>query len=695
MSSGKRKITRSRLGCHRCKRLKVKCPEQKPECELCVKAGAKCDYTLKLTWGGRPFKDALRSAKALLTVHSYAAELDRSRMQKSRSAETPIRTEHHPILIQRLDSWGTPSLPSALAHEPFTCGKDKWPETSMVIREDAVGGETLVLKPDAPAEATGERLTVGITSPVFSDTYSDCHSDSLSFELDKFLTDRGSDGGHSPKPFPFHMDSLGDLVPARNPSHWSEQLPLPEYVSIPPSILPEPEILANVPYYKELFHFWINVAAENLVPAPSLYKDNPFKKLLPQMAMHYPGLLTTILAFAARAKAGLTNQHENHEAIVDHLLKRSCMELIGMLKDKSKSTSDGTLATSLLLSCYEVCHCNDLENHRTHTLGAAQIFVERSKKAITFIDSLTMNDDIPDSESQGSYRSCLKEVKRSEDDVTFFLARWFSYVDVVGALSSTRNRHNYLRSFRKNQNHTPMDSLPDLGSGNPDADRRIDFLLGFDEKLLPHMVEISFLIDEVEKYMQSEGVDPTCLPQRITAAALLLKDRFEKDCEAAEAKRESKIDHLLELEELVSAPKTSRGIRKKDLVRLVEENNILRSTNRLYSNMALLNLYRRVLLLPRESHLIQELIDEMTEILRVCIEPGSPGDICTIFPIFCAGCDTLDAEKKNFYLKRLHHLAQGGNLGADRGISIMRRCWATGEDWYTAANMMGVDLVLM
>ena len=54
----KKKIRRSRNGCHTCKRSKIKCDENKPTCSYCSKTKAICDYSLKLTWGGRPFKDA-------------------------------------------------------------------------------------------------------------------------------------------------------------------------------------------------------------------------------------------------------------------------------------------------------------------------------------------------------------------------------------------------------------------------------------------------------------------------------------------------------------------------------------------------------------------------------------------------------------------------------------------------------------
>lgn len=59
----KTKRTRSRFGCNNCKRMKIKCDECKPQCGNCLKSKKyfnKCDYSLKLSWGGRPYKNESR-----------------------------------------------------------------------------------------------------------------------------------------------------------------------------------------------------------------------------------------------------------------------------------------------------------------------------------------------------------------------------------------------------------------------------------------------------------------------------------------------------------------------------------------------------------------------------------------------------------------------------------------------------------
>ncbi|CAJ0542753.1 Ff.00g002360.m01.CDS01 [Fusarium sp. VM40] len=46
---------RSWVGCARCKSFKKKCSEERPVCQRCQSAGAKCEYGVTLRWGGRPF----------------------------------------------------------------------------------------------------------------------------------------------------------------------------------------------------------------------------------------------------------------------------------------------------------------------------------------------------------------------------------------------------------------------------------------------------------------------------------------------------------------------------------------------------------------------------------------------------------------------------------------------------------------
>lgn len=706
----KKKIRRSRLGCHQCKRFKIKCNEERPKCANCIRIGKPCDYSLKLTWGGRPFKNKERRKPAFpeqvsrsdgQTVLAFVSnDMDTSKANgkagvKPNRRSSTVQVKKEPVN----DSEVAPPAADAPSSTATTYTVVKSDEDSQFEYQSVNAGNSEIFSSFVATQMSQNMLTASEDSsitvhlPLLADLYDNYSADIARIES-SFPEERPSvEYGHGFWPKRSSEEPEGQLVhtptnPQNDPVNFykdDETDALAQLNEIPPSLTPLPELLMNVPYYKLLLHFWVNVAAENLVPAPShMYHDNPFKILLPQMAMHYPGVLTTILAFAARARSTLDGAGSDHQEIIDQLLGRSCNELLKQLQDKEESTSDGTLATILLLSCYEVVNSNDFEKHRTHTTGASQIISARRIKA----------PDSPGSDDSDSVHSSgLLIVKiKDESDIAFFLMRWFAYVDVLGALSSTRGRENYLRAYRKRGKYTPVESIfhIDVNSAYTRGHRTdIDYLLGFDVRLLPHFINIALLIGEVE----GMGADTSKLPIEIITAALELKERFTQGYEEGEEKRQKTIDLMIESRLKVkksTSPRSARNIKE-----LVDHDNILRATNKLFFDMGLLNLYRRVLLLPRLSPLVQDLADNMAEVLEYGVELRSPAEICTIFCHFCAGCETLDQYKRQFFFERFTKLAHDGNINATKSLVIMNRCWETGEDWITAANALDIDLVLM
>ncbi|KAG2735813.1 hypothetical protein G9P44_002027 [Scheffersomyces stipitis] len=460
----------------------------------------------------------------------------------------------------------------------------------------------------------------------------------------------------------------------------SEQIPTPDeiFATIPPSITPLPEILLHVPFYRNLMHFWVNVASDHLVPAPPhLYKDNPFKILLPQMAMEYPSILTTLLAFSASIRSSLVGANDTPEIVTDQLLSRSCHELLKLLKDSKTATSDYTLATVLLLSCYEVFNSKDFNKHRAHTVGARQIIMARNQSAIKKEQSSVIG---------------------TESDITFFLMRWFVYVDIIGALSSTRNNHNYISKSDNIHSYTPAESVTTLNEldkhieQNPKRD--IDHLLGFDVKFLPQFSEIALLIRRTNSYLSREGVDKDAIPFEIVARALEVKENLMKAYEIGERRRQKKLDEAID-HRIQQKKKQTNSTSPPNLTHLIEHDNTIRTTNKIFCDTGILNLYRRVLKIPRESSLVQDLANNIGSMQMKYIESRSPADICTIFCTFAAGCETQDGKMQQFFNDRFSCLIEMGNVNALKGLKIMKRCWETGEDWIVASRTLDIDMALL
>ena len=54
----------------------------------------------------------------------------------------------------------------------------------------------------------------------------------------------------------------------------------------------------------------------------------------------------------------------------------------------------------------------------------------------------------------------------------------------------------------------------------------------------------------------------------------------------------------------------------EEVLNLIQENDILRYTNKIFCDAGLIHLYRRVLLLPRESKLVQDLAMGIGELAK-------------------------------------------------------------------------------
>lgn len=843
-----RKITRSRKGCHNCKRLKIKCDEEKPECSNCKKSKAVCDYSLKLTWGGRPFKTEkkkktprsvpkfefenfqpsktqqqpgldfsvtpalqlnntpepfgsvksnssarnrydvfrvtdFRSPTDSLPFATYSpqelATRDTVELQPSKRAmlHNGVRSNEGLLPFFSASSTLTPesdqhifksleqevSLPNLMdrnrhgnndaeiyqamqASESITLQNNAIPLSllsSLVesLPEISDGVESLS---HALNKISGRSHQFNIRNSDMLNHYIQSHDDKSSipdsftgvdhdvtfsnrfedntntYHFDDYSKDLAKIEAVTPKsPQNFIPDSLEELrslfrgatrkrtyeesedniieldddhsISMELSSQASDSLllthvPTPSEVfsQVPPPLTPFPELLLRVPFYRSLMHFWVHVASLHLVPAPShVYLDNPFKVILPQMAMEYPAILTTLLAFSASAKLLLTGLKDVPQIIIDQLLARSCNELLKLLKDKKEATSDATLATVLMLSSYEAFNSINFERSRAHTVGARQI-VNARRLILPKADEVNSPDSDKSSESSGLVRG-------EESDIAYFLMRWFVYLDVIGALSATKNAHNYLttRNYIDEGSHS-IEIPPENAEHLPiDPKRDIDHLLGFDVNFLPLFSDVVLLIRKTDSYVEKLG--GSSLPILIISKALELRDSIIRAYEFGEARRDITMDIIKDNEDDKKGPKRPPTAVKN----LIHQHMILRCTNKVFCDMALLNLYRRVLLIPRESIIIQKLAKGIAKIIEENIEPKSTAEICSIFCLFCAACEVLDHDVRTFFEQRFTNMVKTGNTNAAKSLEIMNRCWQTGESWIQASKELDIDLMLL
>lgn len=593
--STKKRIKRSRLGCHRCKKLKIKCSEDRPTCTSCLKANASCDYSLKLTWGGRPYKNAERRKASQVHVvppnstdkkgaskpgeitfvpsaYGTSASSTKSASLDSQLAGAQLESDSRSFQGHYVTSGVivSPSLATSMSAtssnrsdsmqsdeakaEPY---EDKNISTllqmpdmnDVVIPDEHLNHIPSISNGGSPSSLSG---LLNLMSQDLTDHVEHIESHVRSEDLPRtWKRDtpeesnalvRSPSSSYLSPPVSMGSDPLlryHSLL--SNPAMEEASHAWQKLYSIPAQLTPLPDILLKVPSYRELLRFWVEVASNDLVPAPShLYTDNPFKVLVPQMAMRYPGVLTTVLAFAARWRSCLMNDLDDSDTmeLVEQLLNRSCNELLKQLQNEKEATSDGALLTALLLSCYEVVNSNDIDKHRTHTIGASQIVLARSASQESQSTSPSSDD------SDSSDRSLAMVFQRDESNTAFFLTRWFFYVDVLGALSTTRGQDKYLRGYRNGSHYAPVDTLqmPFGNSHNLDPKGDIDFFMGFDARIIPHLINIALLIREVERLESTAEDEALSLPVWLVTAALETKEKLNETHTAGEARRQAQTE---------------------------------------------------------------------------------------------------------------------------------------------------------
>jgi hypothetical protein len=469
-----------------------------------------------------------------------------------------------------------------------------------------------------------------------------------------------------------------------------------DIVSIPRSLTPLPDILIQVPVYRDLFHHFVNVTADALVPVPQIYVNNPFRKVLPRMAMNNPHLLSLVLAYAATNRAKCLNQPEPVE-MISRLLKRTFEGLTRSLENEKESKSDTTLATAVMLCSYAVTTSAAEDSWKTHLHGAREIVLARgianslSGGILSASQSSHMD---PYSPIIGPQPLRVINENVLSNEVVSFLIRVFAYLDVIGALSSsnassvlTNNEqaHNLwtIPSWNLTQQRQYQDPLfqqsgfGTLMNGDPD----VDFLLGIDLNMIPVLSKVSNLA------RKRRNLD-------------VHADRFNP--ETRQREEEDLVSEGLELSKILISCCSSGELRRKERIRHNGGLNFdehkyllqLKTMNLTFGYAALIHLYRRVLRLPTDSAAVQELVGMITDLLDENIPPGDTIEACMSFPIFTTACEVIDEETRAKYRHRMAGMQRYGFGQVSRAKELMEECWARNEPWTGIMDKLGWGLVL-
>lgn len=360
------------------------------------------------------------------------------------------------------------------------------------------------------------------------------------------------------------------------------------------------------------FHHFLNHTARILVPHDC--SENPFRNILPQ-SNHHPkfdkrndwltpsvaleniNLLNLLLAYSASHRARLLNQPEPANRIA--LWVQDVFPALRLALDDSKEKiSNANLATAIMLASLEIISPNTFEvpvPWQNHLNTARRMIIARGG-------------------AQSVHR---------QDKVSYFLSRWFAYLDVLGSLSGSKNDR-------------PLFSgdywAHDSSSDSDENDFQIDCLLGFTSRCVSILAKIA----ELARQCDSERIDinghirKAWKPSPATVAAA---DKLQRDLQDARTHVYEGCPHR-HLHPHSHSHSHSESEEGWDSLEMV-------ATNDAFHWAGLVHLHRRVLGKPSSDPQVQNAVREIVGALYK-VRKGGTAEACLLFPMFTAGCDARE-----------------------------------------------------
>ncbi|CCH44595.1 Thiamine biosynthesis regulatory protein [Wickerhamomyces ciferrii] len=704
------KRTRTRSGCHNCKRSKVKCDEIKPSCTLCQNSRKKCDYSVHLIWGGRPYKKKRDNVYGFATIDTFkkpdtvSLDLKNGKLGKkndnnygqitsdfsdnSSSAnlipEVPNNNEILNPITQDSITNGNP-LDQIFDHDHIHIENQFDLNPDLSDLQSSCGAiNTLNFENSKIFE---EMETTNVTAKEFLNDFilpdlnlftNNYQSSSYLNELnpriqeleqnhENLIDEESLISRNMFSNISQTSSSNSSLIDYNIASTEKEEDLLTGFEFIPYSFLPLPDMLLKAPYFRENFHIFVEIVSVTIVVAPPvIYENNPIKKILPQMAISsYTDGMLALLVATGIMQSCVYRGEQHPKGIVNMLLKKSLNDLYNRLTDVNEANSDYTLALVMMFACFGSIF-SERKDWRAHHNGAKNIILARGL--------IKTNNEIHNENTQ---KRKIVTLGRSgdENDIVFFLSRWFAYIDVIGSLSSSLKFSTPIE-----QDNQLLWEAQDVSEKDILELRDIDQLSGLDLRLLSHLSKILSLIKERECYYKEKDQDlsKNSNEPSIIERALEVKDDLLKCLEIFENERTKVVQQV---------------IIRQDPAKLIKlkEYETMRAVNKALIYAGVLQLYRRVLLISRNSKLVQNMIFDITEILRAKVDRDTHTSFCTIFALITAGCDAIDEDTRFFYADRVYALGQRGFRFGYEAHKVMLESWNTGKFWIDIITERNID----
>ncbi|KAI1328277.1 hypothetical protein F5Y16DRAFT_157658 [Xylariaceae sp. FL0255] len=406
----------------------------------------------------------------------------------------------------------------------------------------------------------------------------------------------------------------------------------PVPIFIPRNLEPLPLKLIENPMNLLYFHHFLNHTARVLVP----YDDphaNPFRTILPRMAVKNDNLLALLLAYSASHRARVLGHPEPTLRIafwVDDIFPT----LREALNDPDRNFSNANLATAIMLASLDIISPKvfgyDIPWQKHLSLARELITVR-----------------------PGGLRGYQSNFR--QDPVCSFLWSWAAYLDVIGNLSGGPKDASSAWIFDY--------ELDDIVDGYDE----IDCIMGFTTRCV-------YLLSKIADLARR------CDAERIDDDHNIIENWLPNPTVLDQAERLEAAVH----ESMLQQPVPCKHIHKEGDIQKWDFKE-LGAINSAFHWAALVQLYRRVQGRQSEDEAVQHAVEQII----VCvghIRPGGSAESCLLFPMFTAGCDTQSEQHRNLILGRFMSAENHGMTQVHRARRLMQRVWETKKPWETLVS---------
>lgn len=429
----------------------------------------------------------------------------------------------------------------------------------------------------------------------------------------------------------------------------------PVPIKIPKKLEPLPSTLTDNPMNLLYFHHFLNHTARILVPHDC--PENPFKTILPKMAVDNHNLLNLMLAYSACHRARLLGHKEPVNRIA--VWVRDVFPSLRQTLEETQNAeiSNANLATAIMLASLEIISPSSFGiaiPWQAH-LGLARGIIR----------------------ARGGPHSISRK-----DPVMYFLTRWLAYLDVMGSLSNRVAEEplyeaNYWQSSYDGSSAKELSLTDD--DGDDDDDYTIDCLLGFTTRCIYILAQIASLARQCAPYRINSQTGTVNENWRPSADVFKKAEKLKIDLERARKHEHKQCHHhspVLSKATLTYAPPPNQT---EISVKEAEESI---ATNEAFHWAGKVHLLRRVCNLPKSDPEVRQAVGQIMEKLHTLRQLGS-AEACSLFPIFTAGVETEDPLYRAEVLSRLKGAEGLGMCQVGRARKIMEECYKTGANWET------------